>query len=103
MQTGNWLLMEINCLLLNLYNKMKKVISVKPLDNYILELEFDTKEIGFFDTKPYLNKGISSQLADENYFKNVRVNLGSISWKNGQDFSPETLYLKSIKAESALK
>lgn len=53
-----------------------KVISVKPLDNYILELEFDTTEIGFFDTKPYLDKGIFSQLADENYFKNVRINLG---------------------------
>lgn len=78
-----------------------KVISVKPLDNYILELEFDSNEVGFFDVKPYLDKGIFSQLKDENYFKNVRINLESISWKNGQDFSPETLYLKSLKRNRA--
>lgn len=65
--------------------------------------KFDSNETGFFDVKPYLNKGIFSELKDENYFKNVRLNLGSISWKNGQDFSPETLYLKSVKRESALK
>lgn len=82
---------------------MEKVISVKPLDNFILELEFDSNEMGLFDVKPYLNKGIFCELNDENYFKNVRVNLGSISWKNGQDFSPETLYLKSVKPEATLK
>ncbi|MEO6814319.1 MAG: DUF2442 domain-containing protein [Ginsengibacter sp.] len=75
---------------------MKKVIVVKPLENYILQLEFDSNEIRFFDVKPYLNKGIFSDLKDENYFRNVRTNFGSIAWKNGQDFSPETLYLKSI-------
>ena len=80
---------------------MKKVISVKPLDNYILELEFDSNELGYFDLKPYLDKGIFSELKDETYFKNVRINLGSISWKNGQDFSPETLYLKSLKQNRA--
>jgi hypothetical protein len=74
---------------------MKKVIVVKPLENYILQLEFDSNEIRFFDVKPYLNKGIFSDLKDENYFRNVRTNFGSITWKNGQDFSPETLYLKS--------
>lgn len=82
---------------------MEKVISVKPLDNFMLELEFDSNEVGFFDVKPYLNRGIFSELKDENYFKNVRLNLGSICWKNGQDFSPETLYLKSVKPEASLK
>ena len=76
---------------------MKKVISVKPLKNYMLQLEFDTEEIRLFDVKPYLDFGIFSELKNENYFKDVRTSLDSIAWKNGQDFSPETLYLKSVE------
>ena len=77
---------------------MKKVISVKPLENYILQVEFDSKEIRLFDVKPYLNLGIFTELKNESYFKSVRTSLDSIAWKNGQDFSPETLYIKSISA-----
>jgi hypothetical protein len=33
---------------------------------------------------------------ETNCFKDVRASFDSIAWKNGQDFSPETLYLKSI-------
>lgn len=61
--------------------------------NYF-ELKFDSNEIGFFDVKPYLDKGIFSELKDEKYFKNVPINHGSMSWKNDQDFSAQTLYLK---------
>lgn len=75
---------------------MKKVISVKPLENYLLLIEFDSKEVRIFDVKPYLNFGIFTELKSEQYFKAVRTSLGSIAWKNGQDFSPETLYLRSI-------
>lgn len=76
---------------------MKKVISVKPLKDYMLLIEFDSKEMRLFDVKPYLNFGIFTELKNENYFNNVRTSLDSIAWKNGQDFSPETLYLKSIE------
>ncbi len=76
---------------------MKKVISVKPLKNYMLQLKFDSEEIRLFDVKPYLDFGIFSELKNENYFKDVRTSLDSIAWKNGQDFSPETLYLKSVE------
>lgn len=77
---------------------MKKVISVKPLENYRLLLEFDGKEFRVFDVKPYLDFGIFTQLKNEEYFKDVRTSLDSITWKNGQDFSPETLYLKSVSS-----
>ncbi|MGN6248319.1 MAG: DUF2442 domain-containing protein [Ginsengibacter sp.] len=82
---------------------MKKVILVKPLEDFILEIEFDSGETGFFDAKPYLDKGIFTELKNVDYFRNVRTNLGSICWENGQDFSPETLYDKSIKIETKLK
>jgi hypothetical protein len=74
---------------------MEKVISVKPLKDYVLQVEFQSKEIRFFDVKPYLNFGVFTELKNENYFKDVRVCFDSIAWKNGQDFSPETIYLRS--------
>ncbi len=75
---------------------MNKVVSVKPLVNYILEVKFNNNETRFFDVKPYLEFGIFKELKDENYFKNVGLQLGSIAWENGQDFSPETLYIKGL-------
>lgn len=75
---------------------MKKVISVKPMSNFTLELEFSNNENRLFDVKPYLNFGIFKELNDEAYFKKVTTQFDSICWQNGQDFSPETLYIKSI-------
>jgi hypothetical protein len=75
---------------------MKKVISVKPMNDFTLELRFSNDEKRLFDVKPYLNFGIFSELRNESYFNNVTTQFDSICWQNGQDFSPETLYLKSI-------
>jgi len=75
---------------------MKKVISVIPLNDYRLQIEFDSKEVRIFDLRPYLDFGIFKELKNEEYFKNVRASLDSITWKNGQDFSPEILYIKGI-------
>ncbi len=74
---------------------MTKIIAVKPLENYLLELTFINKEVKQFDVKPYLNLGIFQELKDEKYFNEVAIQFDSIAWKNGQDFSPETLYMKS--------
>lgn len=73
---------------------MNKVIYVKALNDYKLYLEFDNSESRIFDVNPYLEYGIFKELKNINYFDKVRVNFDSISWENGQDFSPETLYLK---------
>ena len=46
------------------------------------------------DLQPYINRSsFFKQLEDEEYFKTVRVSLGSIQWKNGQDLLPHTLYI----------
>ena len=75
---------------------MKKVTSVTPLKDYMLLIEFDSKEVRLFDVKPYLDFGIFTELKDENYFNNVKTSFDSIAWQNGQDFSPDTLYRKGI-------
>jgi hypothetical protein len=73
-----------------------QVIGVEPQKDYKVLLTFDNKEVRVFDMKPYINRSsFFKQLEDEEYFKTVRVSLGSIQWKNGQDLSPHTLYSKS--------
>ena len=74
---------------------MKKITRVVALENYELELEFDSNEARTFDVKPYLDRGIFTQLKDRAYFQQVRLFLDSITWPNGQDFDPDHLYLES--------
>ena len=74
---------------------MIKVTNVKALDNYQLELSFNTGKRRVFDVGPYLNKGIFTELRDLSYFRSVRLAFGSIAWPNEQDFGPESLYVES--------
>lgn len=77
---------------------MNKLISVKPLEDYILELTYN-EELRIFDLKPYLEKGFFSELKKVNYFNQVFLSFDSIAWPNGQDLSPETLLIKSVPIE----
>ena len=72
-----------------------RVISVKPLDNYCLELQFTNKERKLFDVKPYLSIGIFQELQDTSLFNGIRAFNGSIVWPNDLDLDPDTLYLDS--------
>ncbi|MGQ9625524.1 MAG: DUF2442 domain-containing protein [Anaerolineae bacterium] len=73
-----------------------RVIAVKPNPDYTLTLTFANGEVRRFDVKPYLDKGIFRELRDMSLFNSVIPFLGSIQWRNGQDFCPDTLYLESI-------
>ena len=74
------------------------IIDVKPLENYKLLLTFENNEKKIFDMKPYLDKGIFSELKDEKKFRSVRVSFDSIEWCNQADLDPEFLYDKSKAA-----
>jgi len=67
---------------------------VQTLDNHCLMLWFENGEQRIFDLKPYLNKGVFSQLKSLSLFASVRVVAGSIEWSNGIDLSYDTLYLQ---------
>ena len=73
-----------------------RVIAVHPNPDYTLTLTFTSGEIRSFDVKPYLGIGIFQELQDKGLFNSVRPFLGSIQWKNGQDFCPDTLFLDSV-------
>lgn len=76
-----------------------KLTAVSPLSNFILELIFNANEVRLLDVKLYLTFGIFTELQNIDYFNKVTLFLDSIKWPNGQDFSPETLYIKSVIKE----
>ena len=71
------------------------IIDVKAQDDYQILLSFENGEKKVFDMKPYIDKGFFKQLQDKTYFKTVKHHFDSIQWANGQDLSPDTLYLDS--------
>lgn len=71
------------------------VASVRPLDNYRLEILFDNGERRIFDAKPYTYRGIFVRLQNRAVFEAARVVAGSVEWPGGLDLSYDTLYLES--------
>lgn len=77
-----------------------RVKYVKPNPDYTIILTFTNGEVKLFDMKPYLDKGIFSELKNISLFNSVKPFLGSIQWQNGQDLCPDTLYLESKPTEA---
>ena len=71
---------------------MERVISVKPLENYMLEIEFEDGLRKIIDMRPLIDEGISAALKDKAYFGSVKLeDGGGIAWPNGYDFCPNFL------------
>lgn len=74
---------------------MKKVINAKAENDFSLILEFNDGSVKRFDAKPYLDYEVFKPLKNLNYFKRIKIAFGTVQWTDGQDISPETLYLES--------
>lgn len=70
---------------------MVKVCSVEAKENYILHVQLSNGKKGAFDVKPYLQKGIFTQLQDKAFFESVRPAFGGVVWPHEQDFSADTI------------
>ena len=70
---------------------MLKITKVVPQNNYILFVELSDGRSGYFDVKPYLEKGVFVELKDESYFKKVKAIFCGITWPNEQDLSADTI------------
>lgn len=75
---------------------MFAVKKVKPLDDYILLLEFENNEVKYFDMKDYLDHGLFKELKNKAVFDSVKVYYDTVNWSNGVDICPEVLYKKGI-------
>lgn len=75
---------------------MEAVTSVKTMEQYQLELTFDTGEKRVFDVGPFLNRGVFGRLKDVNLFNQAYVAYATVCWPGNLDIAPETLYDRSI-------
>lgn len=67
------------------------VKTVRPLTDYRIYVETVGGQQGIFDMKPFLDHGVFRELKDPDYFKQVSIVLGAVTWPNEQDIAPETL------------
>ena len=79
-----------------------KILSIEPLDDYKLKLNYETGETKLFDVLPYMVGDWYEELYDNYYFKSVYLisNGYGIEWKNGQDIAPHELYEMSVIVET---
>jgi hypothetical protein len=74
---------------------------VRPMEDYQLYVELKDGRRGYFDMKPYLDHGVFRELQDKEYFEQVDVVLGAVTWPHEQDIAPETLLagLKPVRQD----
>lgn len=83
-----------------------RIIDVKHIDNYRLELTFTSQEKAELDFHDRIvgRGGVFTALEDVNYFKQVVVDkeIGTIVWPNEVDFCPDVLYIMATKSPESI-
>ena len=76
--------------------EMIKVTKVKPLDNMMLLLTFNSGEQRLYDASPLLNYPVFQQLKDQKVFFHPELDHGVVTWLDGElDVAPESMYENS--------
>lgn len=74
---------------------MHKVKNAKYLEEYKILLTFEDKSkkvVDFDIALDHFEGTIFRPLKNVEYFKNFKIDLHTITWKNGADVSPDYLY-----------
>jgi hypothetical protein len=81
---------------------MNDVIKIEYKGGFVYCVIFDNGKSGDIDFSEYVGKGpVFEPLRDEAFFKKATIVGGTISWPNGADIAPETLYEKISRQQVA--
>ena len=73
-----------------------RIKSVKPLDNFSLEIIYVNGEKKLYNMKKNLKFNCYEKLNNISYFKLAKSVETTIEWPNGEDIDPNELYDNSI-------
>lgn len=74
---------------------MNSVASIEDKHDYVYGIVFDDGLEGEVDFAEYVGNGpVFEALRDPAFFRQARIEGGTIAWPNGADIAPETLYEK---------
>lgn len=74
-----------------------RILKVKALDDYKIQLQYETGEVKIYDMAELLNTcEFYKNLKDKEKFKKISIVGLTLQWENGEDIAPELLYNDSI-------
>jgi len=82
-------------------NSLPSVIRAEYRGGYRLHLTFNDNSEGTVDFARWLNGPVFEPLKDQGYFRKFFLDGGTVSWPNGADIAPETLYEYATSAQPA--
>jgi len=72
-----------------------EVTAIEYRKGYVFHVSFDDGLEADVDFSEYVGRGpVFEPLRDLSYFRQARIEGGTIAWPNGADVAPETLYEK---------
>jgi hypothetical protein len=74
-----------------------RINKAQALNDYKFQIEFENGEIGVFDLSPYLGLGMFKELKEDQNYRRFSLEEGVLTWFNGLDIGPDTVYLDSKK------
>lgn len=83
---------------------MNQVVRIEYKGQFVYRIEFDDGTAGDVDFSTYLGRGpVFEALGDQRLFRQAKIEGGTISWPNGADVAPETLYTAVESANTGVR